>query len=276
MRIIIHEMKKIFHLNGALLVLVLSFVCYVLFIRFYIENFPNGRPALDHYRIGVEMVKSYGSRMDEEEFSHFKEVYHQRVEEANRFLQSRPEFAAAGITTYEAFRNMDMSNDTLAQLHSKIMFEESVDLFWELEAREYLIERYENKEAWIRGRYEHINDQQEQRIQEMIDRGKINAILPYLVLHNYNELIRHVSILTLLSIIFMVSPLYLRDRTNQVMYLQYSSKTGRKIFGKKLVAGLLSAFLIITLQIAVFFAVYSLNQVGPFLSSEINSFFNHW
>lgn len=276
MRIIFHEMKKIFHLKAVLLLLALSFIYYVLFIKFYIDHFPNGRPALDLYRVSIEMVKDYGSRMDEKEFSHFQEVYQQQVKEANRFLQSRPEFAAAGITTYEAFRNMDMSNDTLAQLYSKIMFEENLDLFWELQAREYFIDRYENKEDWIRGRYEDVSHQQEQRLQEVINRGHIDAIFPFLILENYNDLIRHVSILTLLSIVFMISPLYLRDRSNLVVYLQYSSKTGRRIFGKKLVAGLLAAALIITLQLAAFFVVYPLDQVGPFLSAEINSAFNDW
>lgn len=107
MQIIINEMKKI--LNWKIL-LVLAFVnvsLYYFLIEFDIQYFPNGRPALDSYRIGVEMIENYGAEMNETELADFKEKYRQEVQKADQFLQSRQDAQDVGVTSYEEFRNMD-------------------------------------------------------------------------------------------------------------------------------------------------------------------------
>ena len=34
------------------------------YIEFHITYFPNGRPDLDSYNIGIEMIEKYGTHMD--------------------------------------------------------------------------------------------------------------------------------------------------------------------------------------------------------------------
>ena len=65
-----------------------SLVIYELFISFYIDYFPNGRPALDSYNIGCNMIKKYGNSMDEKEFADFKQMYNKQMNICRATLSS--------------------------------------------------------------------------------------------------------------------------------------------------------------------------------------------
>lgn len=273
MRIILNEIKKIFSLKMVSLLMLISIIMYFLFISFYIEYFPNGRPKLDIYNISVEMVDNYGEYMDEREFEDFKSRYDELVKETDRYIQSREEFIKADITTYEQFQNMDTDNKELDKFYKDIIFKRKIDIFWELPQRENFITLYENREEFRKDKP--LNNQQERRIKELLKKGSRTSVLPYMVLENYNDLIKPVCSLILIGIIFIISPIYLRDSKNKVNYLQYTSKTGRKIFKKKIAAGLLSAFIITTIQLIYFFTIYSLNNVSMFYKCNINSIFNY-
>lgn len=284
MKIIFNEIKKVFQLKMIILLAIISLIFYCLFISFYIDYFPNGRPALDTYNIFVEMIEEYGEFMDEYEFLDFKTVYKKEVEKADQYLKSNDESIKAGITTYDKFidsydeflySNPDSRGKELEDLHSYIMFKEKVDLFWELETREHIIDRYEERK-YIEKSLGIINEKQEIRLQEIIDSGNINSIFPSLVFENYMDLIRRVLALILVSIIFMISPIFIRDRINKINYLQNTSKVGRKLFKKKIVAGLISSFIIISLHLIFMFSIYSFNNIEIFFNVNINSVFNEF
>ncbi|MFT5872439.1 MAG: hypothetical protein ACI8WT_001370, partial [Clostridium sp.] len=275
MRIIFNEIKKVFNLKMIVLIMFISLIMYYLFISFNFEYFPNGRPEGDHYKISIQMIKDYGTSMDKKEFLNFKEIYNKQIEQANKYLQARPEFVAAGVTTYEKFEEIAMTTGELGKLHSKVMFEDSVDMFWELETREHLISDYERIEEIVNTNSSRLNKNEIQRYNETIKNGSITSILPGAVFRNYNILIQSYGVLIVLSIIFMVSPIYIKDSINKVNYLQYTSKTGRKIFKTKLVAALMSSFIIISVHLACFSILYSHNKVEMFFNSSINSIFNY-
>ncbi|KRG16891.1 hypothetical protein ACA29_02015 [Lederbergia galactosidilytica] len=73
----------------------------------------------------------------------FKEKYNQEVEKANQFLQKRKDAQEAGVTSYEDFQNIDFGDTKAEAFHAKIIFDEEVDLFWELGERERLIELHD-------------------------------------------------------------------------------------------------------------------------------------
>ncbi|MGK0468757.1 hypothetical protein [Clostridium sp.] len=270
MRIVFNEIKKIFNFKMVIIIMFISLIMYYLFISFDFEYFPNGRPEKDNYKISIQMVKDYGTSMDKKEFINFKQLYNNQIQEANKYLKARPEFAAVGITTYEKFKEMGSGDEELDKLHNKAFYEDKVDIFWELETREWLIERYEG--------IEHIdssfNKNQIARYNDVVKNGSITSILPSFVFKNYNNLIKNVAMLIVLNIIFMISPIYIKDSINKVNQLQYTSKTGRKTFKTKILAALISSFIIISIQLACFFMLYSHNKVGLFLNSSINSVFN--
>ena len=272
MTIILNEVKKIFNIKSVLLLMVITGVMYFLFIEFYITSFPNGRPALDIYNMFVEMQDKYGEFMDEEEFEDFKVRYSEAKEEADRYIQSREDFKKAGITNYDEFVNMDISNKELDKLQDDVIFRKKIDVFWELPWREEYIRVYENRDEIVMR--EASNEKQEVRVKEILEKDIETSVFNDVVFFNYNILIKYVSITILIGIMFMITPIYLRDNKNKTNYLQYTSKIGRNIFKKKIAAGILSAFIIISLQFIGFFVLYSSNNISMFFNSNISSVFN--
>lgn len=240
MRIILNEVKKIFTLKKILILLIGSLVIYNLFIGFWIEHFPNGRPEGDSYRISSKMIEDYGNNMDDKEFEDFKKFYIEKIEEANRYLQSREDFREEGIITYDDYENMDiLRNKKHKKLHSSVVFEEEVDTFWELPVIESMIDNYEN-----------INSNMN------IGETEQKDILPWFLFHNYYSFIEGAIILVIVSVILVILPVFLKDKQSKVTHLQYTSKTGRNVFKYKIIASLISTFLVITIELVILFLMY--------------------
>ncbi|WP_131238633.1 hypothetical protein [Cytobacillus praedii] len=278
MRIIIEEMKKIFHPVMLLICLLINLLMYYIFIDFDISVFPNGRPATDMYNIGIEMVDKYGHELDENELKDFTKVLQQEIKKADKYIQADKEFSNLGITSYREFIDMrkeNQENPEIELLSSKIMFDKEIDLFWKIPQRENVIEKME----FVNERYGYSDlvqlptSKQDQRIQEIIQSGKVNAIFPsYPVEYNFQTISQSIAITILVSVIFMISPIFIRDYKNNMFGLQYSSKIGRGLVLKKVTAGMLATFIITTFLIIVYYGLYSTNDIGMFLESEINSF----
>ncbi|ANC78894.1 hypothetical protein ABE65_019650 [Fictibacillus phosphorivorans] len=271
MRILFNEIRKLFSVKIICLLLLVSFIVYQQFIMFEFKHFPNGRPLLDDFRATQKMLVDYGESMDSEEFKDFKGIKEQRISEATAYLKSQKEMVAAGIDTYEEFSNMDLENEKLAALHSKIIFEDYVDVFWEIQARDWIIDRYEHPERFN----EHeLTPKQNARMDELVKSGSTEAIFTDMVFDNYNVLIKYVANLIFLNIMIILMPLYIRDKRNHVQLLQYTSKTGRSLFSQKLLTGISAAMIVITAQLAFFFFMYRGNDTSMFFSLSINSIFN--
>lgn len=272
MDIIINELKKIFNIKSVILLVLINIIMYFLFIEFEINVFPNGRPALDIYNMFVEMKDNYGEFMDEEEFEDFKGKYEEVKREADKYIQSREDFKIAGINNYDEFVSMETTDKELDKLHNDVFFEKEIDLFWELPWREKYIRDYENREELMMSSV--LNEKQELRVKEILGKDLETSVFHDVIFFNYNRLIKPVAITILLSVIFMITPIYLRDNKDRINYLQYTSKIGRKIFKKKIIAGLLASFIVVTLQFICFFSIYSINNTSMFFNSNINSIYN--
>lgn len=279
MRIIANEVKKIFNLTNILVVIVSSFIIWNLFIYFEIEYFPNGQPANQHYNNAVTMLNKYGTSMDEKEFEDYKKLREEKSKIATDYLLNNKEAISLGISNYEDFKeivqkeNRTEKEKQINDLHSKIMFEENVAQFWDLEAMDYEIGRYEDKDFWV-GLSQDFNQKQLDRKIEVINSEQVNSPLNFIILRNYNELILSVTILILISVAIMISPIFTSDNKNKVNYLQYSSKIGRKLFKRKVMSGLISTGIIVTIQLGIFFMIYKSNNTFMFWDCSINSVFS--
>lgn len=278
MRILLHEIRKI--LNGKMLLLLAmaNLIFYFLLIEFYISNFPNGRPALDSYRIGIEMIEKYGTDMDEEEILDFQKTYAAQVEEANRYLQAREEFAEAGIETYEDFRNFDPANDQQDALYRRVMFEEQVDTFWELQERARLMEFHEDREARLAAERNEANPAQRERLDAMMAAGHYQ-VYPEVAFENYKNFIFNVAIAVVVSVVMVVSPVMIRDRLRQVSDLQYTAKKGRHLFKTKIAAGCVCTGIVIAGLLFFYFTLYSFNRTETYFPVPIHTFigpFYYW
>lgn len=280
MRIIANEIKKIFNLTNILVVIVASFLIWNLFIYFEIEYFPNGQPFNQHYNNAVTMLNKYGTSMDEKEFEDYKKIREKKSNEATNYLLSNKEAVSLDIKNYDEFiESVSRENPTeiekkVNDLHSKIMFEENVPAFWDLQAMDYEIGRYEDKVFWVGTTDVDMNNKQLERKNEVINSEQVNSPLNFVILRNYNDLILGVTVLILISVAIMISPIFSSDNRNKVNYLQYSSKTGRKLFKKKIISGLISTAIIVTVQLGIFFAIYKSNNTLMFWDCSINSVFS--
>lgn len=268
MRILFYELKKIFEFKKVLILIGICLIIFQMYISFYFKYFPNGSDKYA-FNVSLQMLNDYGSSMDKEEYSHFKGRYEQEKQAAEQFIQNNERLANAGVTTYNQFRTMD-SHIKQSDLSDYIMFEIKVDLFWELQAREHIMERYEGIDR-DRG---YLNEQQLKRFEQLQQTGAITSIFPDSVHYNYDQSISYTAALILISIMFMIAPVYIRDRINRVQELQYASRTGRNLFVAKLMASLIAAFIIITTELVCFFVLYAGNQTSPWFPVNINSFDN--
>lgn len=283
MRIIINEIKKIFNITNLIVVGILTILMWVLFISFEIEVFPNGQPTTESFNESIYMLEKYGLEMDEEEFKDYKIRREDKAKEATKYLSINEESVRLGINTYEDY--LDAKQNTLDKrgneketdiknLLNKIIFEDNISLFWELSAIDYFIERYEDKEFWMDSEIDYSNKVIEKRHQELTNSDNANSPFNFVIYTNYNELIIWINILSIMIIATMISPIFINDNKNKVNYLQYSSKTGRKIFNKKIISGVISAIILITIQLGIFFTVYKSNNTYQFWDCSINSVFS--
>lgn len=275
MRIIINEIKKLFNLKILLILGLIVFIIWKIFVSYWVEDFPNGSET-PTFNLSVEMLKDYGTTMDEKEFEDFKEKSALREKEADEYLKQDKDAQELGIKSYREFRERlgsEKYDEKVEELHSKIYFKDKVDLFWEMGDRESIILSYENPLNRKDLYYSETNGYK--RLEELEKGEQPKSILSYVTFSNYNSLITNFSILVVVTLAFIISPIFLRDEKNKVNFLQYSSKTGRKIGSKKVISAMITVFGISTLELICLFLMYVSNNTLQFWNCSINSRFNY-
>lgn len=278
MEIIKNEIKKVFNFTNLVVVIAISLIIWKLFISFEIEHFPNGS-MVDMYNNSVYMLENYGKVVDEKEFEDFKKMRDEKVKQADEFLSSREEFVKVGLDTYEKFRNLanrGFGDDEKGKLGSNLVFKDNEPLFWEIPEMDNRIEDYEvYKKTFIGSEaYEWYPENTRERIDEVYKSEYLNSSFSYDIYENYNSLIKEINLLIIITVATLISPIFIRDNKNKINYIQYSSKEGRKLFNKKILSGIISSIIIVTIQLSIFFIIYKSNNTYMFLNCSINSIFN--
>ena len=278
MRILWNELKKILTWKMLLLLAVVNSILFFLFIEFYIEYFPNGRPGLDNYNISIEVLEKYGMEIDEEEFVDFKETYATEVKKVDDYLQTRKEFIDSGLLSYEDLRNYKADDEEVDALIWGLYEGEIGDTIWELQSREYFIELYKSDETtldrWLDGEK---SVSQQERIDELKKTGQL-PVFPDVALDNFKAFIVNVAIAIIFSVVIIISPVFIKDRLGQILAMQYTTKKGRSLYKKKVAAGFISTFLVITILLGIYFSLYTLNNTSMFFDIPIHKFGSsfHW
>ncbi|RDI41351.1 hypothetical protein [Falsibacillus pallidus] len=271
MYILLLEIKKILNWKTLLSMIFVNVILYYFLIDFEIKQFPNGRPALDSYRIGVEMVKDYGPGMNEAERADFKEKYLHEVSKADRLIRGREDFKAAGIHSYKDFQNINMDDEEKMKIHDKVFFNEGLNLFWELQERESLLDFHEHQTEILDNELSRADSSGKILINELKKSGQF-SLYPEQSLMNFEAIIKNIAIAILISVVMVVSPIFLQDKIKHIRDLQYPSKIGRKLFKKKFAAGVISSLIVMTGLMAVYMKIYSSNNPSVFFDVPLNSF----
>lgn len=266
------ELKKIFSWRIVLLVVILNLLLFKMDVEFELEYFPNGRPNIDQFQLEKEMIAKYGEVIDEDEFADFLATYEKRVEEADQFLQNNEVAIAAGVETYEEYRNGDLDDPVMDDLHWHIIFELEEDLFWELQAREYYIVLYEDKERNFEEVLvtDSISNQKRKRLEEMLANEKFQYYDGQ-VLDNFQSYALDVTGIILLSIAIVLSPIYVRDKMSDVVPLQYTSKQGRRTFYTKWFAGLTAIAILLAVHLPIYGGLYLTNDTSHYFFMHLYS-----
>lgn len=266
------ELKKIFSWRIVLLVVILNLLLFKMDVEFELEYFPNGRPNIDQFQLEKEMIAKYGEVIDEDEFADFLATYEKRVEEADQFLQNNEVAIAAGVETYEEYRNGDLDDPVMDDLHWHIIFELEEDLFWELQAREYYIVLYEDKERNFEEVLvtDSISNQKRKRLEEMLANEKFQYYDGQ-VLDNFQSYALDVTGIILLSIAIVLSPIYVRDKMSDVVPLQYTSKQGRRTFYTKWFAGLTAIAILLAVHLPIYGGLYLTNDTSHYFFMQLYS-----
>ena len=211
----------------------------------------------------------------EKSLQDFKKTYEAQVKKQMSICNHRKEFVDAGFDSYEKFIDYDGENEVQRALRNKVFHEEQVDTFWELQERGRLIQFYEMKEVSLETYSQRANEQQKARFDVIGERG-FYQVYPEVAIENFKRFILYVAITIIFSVVLVVSPVFLKDRSKQLLELQYTARKGRNLYKTKSLAGLISTFLVISTLLIVYFSFYSLNNTSMYFKVPLNIFIGNY
>jgi hypothetical protein len=282
MRIVFHEMRKIWNIRILGIIVLLCSLYYLLFMSFNIVYFPNGHSMTEEFEYSVELLNRYGPTLEEEEFIEFTtETREKLIAEMNGYIKSMPVFADAGIFSFEDYEKVrEKPTNTEAERKAvwTLLGEECDYVRFKLQALDLISERYRNYPMYMLPRLiseaESYGKRETARLNFIEATEEYRNIMDQYTYENSVEYFVALAVLSVLSVLVLVSPLITGDRAREIHLLQYTAKQGRKILRKQLTAIILSAFILTTLFVLIFGAIYSVNGTFVFWNSGITSFLN--
>ena len=282
MRVFLQEWKKIWRPGILVALLVLGLAYFYLFSNFYIEYFCNGPTAQAEFDLASEWVEAYGPTMEPEE----RQALDQQLEEEKAtFAQEIADYgpaAALGITTYDAFASYQQAyytavqeQDGEADMETEQFLHKMMDNtnYYRITELENYLSAYDGKAdtPWSQqeGFLSYTGEEQAQ-IQRLEDGGR--GFLPDAVQFSTINYAKHLAIWSVLSVVLLLSPTFVRDRLYHTRAVQWSSRTGRRVWKVQLAAGLCGA-VVLTLCNVVLYAIPFVGK-GPLRFWDCPLF--HW
>lgn len=276
MRIIFNEVKKILNIKSIFVLCIISFVMYYMFISFEINLFPNGSDR-EIYIIAKEIIKQKGNHLEDEDLGYLKNLELNLKKDADNYLKENEYAKDLGADSYDKFQefNSNLKGEVkkLDELSNNISFKEIEESLSKIQSMKYLINNFENKDnnSYIE------SGAQKDRLTK-INKTKVNNdILPGFIFSNYNSFIINSTLLVIVSIIFILGPIFTKDEVVNMEVLQYTTRRGRRLYKDKIAAVLISAFIMVTLELSILFTLFLTRQntVELFYNSNINSCFKY-
>lgn len=286
MNILILELKKIFKPLNIILVVLITLIAYNRFIMPEIHMLKNSQPSKQIKNIGAMLANNYGSTINSKEFEEIKKIRDNKVETATEYLTKQPESKKANIKDYNDFYNAREQElgerrkyvdiKLMKKIEERVLFEENIYLFWELPQIENYITTYEHKKNFITREIDYyksiVSNSAIDKLRDIGESENFTSPMNGIVHNNYDQLVFWETVIVIISLAIIISPIFIDDNRNKINYIQYSSQIGRNIVKKKVIAGIISSFIIVTFQIIIFFVVYKQLGTFPYLDTYINSF----
>ncbi len=280
MRIILYEMKKIWNIKLLLILTVLCAIYYYMFIDFNIKHFPNGHPSTEEVNLSIQMIEQFGLTIKEDEFSDFiLNTREKLISEAETYIKTIPIFAEVEIYTYEDYNKIhekSYQSDLEIKAIWTLLGDECDFVRYKLEVLDYMEDSYYSYPEYIINILipEATNYNELDHLMEIQETEEYRNIMSSCVYENTVTYAIYLTILTILAVLVLISPLIVTDHTKNVHLLQYTTMQGRNIFKKQFIATMLSALLLTTAFVLIFGIIYSTNDTWIFWNSGLTSFLN--
>lgn len=280
MSLVIYEIKKLFNIKSIMITLLGALLIWFLFIDFNIEYFPNGIGEKAAFNISEEMLKNYGTTVDEKEFEDFISSTKKVEKELNKEILNNETMIKYGIKNYKELKVFEENifKDHMTEEEQKV-FNEITNFIIDnelsriIEERNRIIESYKGINEDIPYLLENLSNKALERYKEVKGTKERTSPLSYGILNNYNNIIIAVLGLILVTVFFMISPIFIEDKKSKINYLQYSSKKGRDVFKSKLIAGFLTTIIVTSIEMLIIGLIYSTNNTFQFWNCSVNSIF---
>lgn len=281
MRLLKQELLKIWRPGIVAAIAVLGALYYFLFPSFYIEYFCNGPAAEAEFQLAVGWVEKYGTTMEIEERAELDGQRESEIGEFNALLKNIPDASAAGISDYDSFiafceeyydgvmENGGHGDEASEYLISRIIGGTN---YYTIDGIESVMRKYDRlPKSQYDGFTTNFFEQEQSRILELeaMPRGFIPA---YSVENSTREYGKDLAVWVVLSVVLLLSPTLVRDRLYRMRQYQWSSRCGRSVLRVQLAAGLLSAFVLTSINIAVYGVPFAMKGALIFRDCPLYTF----
>ena len=283
MKIIWQEMKKIVSVKKLLYLAGFYALYFMLFLKPYVRQ-----PHAFSYHQEADLVKSfieeYGVTLTPEEFQELKSRQPEYVyDEIDQYIASNQEFQELGIRNFREFTGsqrgkeltLEEDNRLWLQLYDAIpadrvtekVTSEVTNGIW----TQY-IDTYEQETAGRTVYYKDLNQTaQQERLKERGEK-EVYGLMPGGVLYTNFEVLRLTGSFMTLAMLFMILPYMVSENRSRMPSLQYSFQKGRRHYGCRVAAVLLSCVLIAALTVAVYMKIAAGNRVTDFWNCSISAY----
>lgn len=283
MKIVWREMKKIVSVKKLLYLAGFYALYFMLFLKPYVRQ-----PHAFSYHQEADLVKSfieeYGVTLTPEEFQELKSRQPEYAyDEIDQYIASNQEFQELGIRNFREFTGsqrgkeltLEEDNRLWLQLYDAIpadrvtekVTSEVTNGIW----TQY-IDTYEQETAGRTVYYKDLNQTaQQERLKERGEK-EVYGLMPGGVLYTNFEVLRLTGAFMTLAMLFMILPYMVSENRSRMPSLQYSFQKGRRHYGCRVAAVLLSCVLIAALTVAVYMKIAAGNRVTDFWNCSISAY----
>ncbi|MCL1802750.1 MAG: hypothetical protein FWG30_03790 [Eubacteriaceae bacterium] len=295
MKIVLHEMRKIWNLKSVVMLALLCGLFYAVFLSSYVNNYPNGHPNAENVALSTALTIRYGPTLEPEELEEYvAETRPGLIAAADQFIAESSNLAEMGIRDYASLREsvMELSYDTsdeaiagqlaiLREFYGLAESGESMEegacmplLQYEIAALDDLVSMYEFvlDPSRLLEYSQNWSTEYRTRFEEKISTDEFRGILPEHTLSTTRQYAQGLVMLVILATLLCFSPLLATDRMRKVHLLQYTSKQGRGVIGKQITAVLISSIILTTALLVVFSMIFATNGTQVFWNNYVSSF----
>ena len=269
----VHELRKLANWKGLLIILLISGTMWGMLRQNSELLYLAGRLNNEIHSYLLEMVQLYGLTLEPEDVEdwNFPQRFNNIRSEANPRIANNPIFAELGLYTlddYVAWRNssefwslLDARNAGNTEAGALID-----EIRRELHGMETGIMGRWNQLRLLEARFgdgsvdflRRLVSQYDRRFvarraaDRLLENGN-NSLICSRTIHTVNSMAFVAGTLAVIAIFIIITPLLVTDRQRNIISLQYSSKTGRKLIWIQFAASVSISLMISVLLIAAFF-----------------------